>query len=289
MNQIAEFLGPERVDRLTTIGLDWGLRLALALVLLVVGLWLARRVANGLRRALERSGQDAVLLDFVRNVAYGVLMAVLLVAVLQQVGVPTASLLAALGAIGLGIGLALKDSLANLAAGVLLIAFRPFRAGDFVEVSGQKGHVQQVRLFFTLLASPDNKEITIPNNEIATNPIINYTARTTRRVDLVLGVAYESEAARAIEVVRTALKRDSRVLATPEPVVMIDQLNESSVDLVVRPWVKTEDYWAVRGDLLRELKSALEAAGIDIPFPQRTVRIVGGTSAEREAAAAAGA
>ncbi|HET6603068.1 MAG TPA: mechanosensitive ion channel family protein [Xanthomonadaceae bacterium] len=286
MDFLRDWLGPEQLDTLKVSAVEWGIRFVLALLLLVVGLWLVRMLSNAIRRAMQRTGQDAVLVDFVRNLAYGALMAVLLVAVLQQMGMPSTSLIAALGAAGLAIGLALKDSLANLAAGVLLITFRPFRAGDFVEVAGQCGSVVSVRLFFTLLATPDNREITIPNNEIATRPIVNYTARDSRRVDMEVGVAYGSDALEALEVIRGVLERDPRVLEQPEPALMVLTLADSSVNLAIRPWVRTPDYWTVRSDLLAAIKQALEDAGIEIPFPQRTVRVIGGGKDEDQAAAA---
>jgi small conductance mechanosensitive channel len=222
-----------------------------------------------------------------RNLVFGIGLAVVIVAALGVVGVPNASLLAVLGAAGLGIGLALKDSLANLASGVLLVLFRPFSAGDYVEIAGQGGNVSSIELMFTRLITPDNREVLVPNGEITTNPIINFTARDRRRIDLVVGVAYESEADEAIQVIRDVLAAESRVLDDPEPQMMLLNLGESSVDIAVRPWVKTPDFWSVRSDLLRAIKRALTDAGIEIPFPQRTVRVVG--AAPREALAHGGA
>lgn len=283
----AAWLGADRLELLQATVVAWGLKLLGALVLMLLGLWAARLVSGGVRRAMVRAGQDAVLVDFIRNLVHGALLVVLFVAVLAQVGVPTTSMLAALGAAGLAIGLALKDSLANLAAGVLLIGFRPFRAGDYVEVAGQGGSVVSVRLFFTLLATPDNKEVTIPNNQITTNPIVNYSARDTRRLELLVGIAYAADAQQAMQVIRDVLAAEPRVLPEPPPMLLITSLAESSVDIAVRPWVKTADYWAAYGDLLRDIKKGLETAGIEIPFPQRTVHVIGGGNAPREAIAAA--
>lgn len=288
MQALGDWLGEERLDLLQATLLGWGMKLLTALVLLLVGLWLARLLSNGVQRAMRRANQDAVLVDFIRNIVHGGLLVVLFVAVLTQVGVPTTSLLAALGAAGLAIGLALKDSLANLAAGVLLIAFRPFRAGDYVEVSGQAGSVVHVRLFFTLLLTPDNREVTIPNNQITTNPIVNYTARAQRRLELPVGIAYGADAAEALRVIEEVLRADPRVLAEPAPMLLVTGLGENSVDIAVRPWVATADYWAAHSDLLRAIKLGLERAGIEIPFPQRTVHVIGGPAPDQAIAAAAG-
>jgi len=275
MQALQEWFGDERIELLKAALLTWGMRLLAALVLLLLGLWLARLLSSGVERAMRRANQDAVLVDFIRNLAHGVLIVVLLVAVLSQVGIPTTSLLAVLGAAGLAIGLALKDSLANLAAGVLLIAFRPFRAGDYVEVSGQGGSVVSVKLFFTLLLTPDNREITIPNNQITTNPIVNYTARAQRRLDLAVGVAYAADAAEAMRIIDETVRADPRVLPEPVPQLLVTGLGASSVDIAVRPWVKTTDYWQAHSDLLRSIKDALTRSGIEIPFPQRTVHVIG--------------
>lgn len=288
MQALGDWLGEERLALLQATLLGWGVKLLTALVLLLVGLWLARLLSNGVQRAMRRANQDAVLVDFIRTIVHGGLLVVLFVAVLTQVGVPTTSLLAALGAAGLAIGLALKDSLANLAAGVLLIAFRPFRAGDYVEVSGQAGSVVHVRLFFTLLLTPDNREVTIPNNQITTNPIVNYTARAQRRLELPVGIAYGADAGEALRVIEEVLRADPRVLAEPAPMLLVTGLGENSVDIAVRPWVATSDYWAAHSDLLRAIKLGLERAGIEIPFPQRTVHVIGGPAPDQAIAAAAG-
>lgn len=288
MQAFGDWLGEERLALLQATLLGWGMKLLAALVLLLLGLWLARLLSNGVQRAMRRANQDAVLVDFIRNMVHGGLLVVLFVAVLTQVGVPTTSLLAALGAAGLAIGLALKDSLANLAAGVLLIAFRPFRAGDYVEVSGQAGSVVHVRLFFTLLLTPDNREVTIPNNQITTNPIVNYTARAQRRLELPVGIAYGADAGEALRIIEEVLRADPRVLAEPAPLLLVTGLGENSVDIAVRPWVQTTDYWAAHSDLLRAIKLGLERAGIEIPFPQRTVHVIGGPAPDQVVAAAAG-
>ncbi len=217
---------------------------------------------------------DPMLREFLRNLAHGALVVVVVVAALDQAGVPMTSLLAALGAAGLAIALALRDSLSNLAAGVMLLLLKPFRAGDLVAIVGQVGKVESLRLMHTVLLTPDNCELILPNNRVANEPILNYTARPTRRIDLVVGIAYRDDVGRAFDVVRGVLDAEPRVLRDPAPQLLVDKLAESSVDLAIRPWVATDDFLEARAALLRKLKEALSAAGIDVPFPQRELRVV---------------
>lgn len=250
------------------------LRLALALLVLLLGLWLARLALKVFARVLQRLDVDPMLADFLRNLASGALVVVVVVGALDQAGVPMGSILAALGAAGLAIALALRDSLSNLAAGVMLILLKPFRAGDLIGIGGQTGKVESLRLMHTVLLTPDNCELVLPNNRVASEAILNYTARATRRIDLVVGIAYRDDVGRAFAVVREVLAREARVLREPAPQLLVDKLAESSVDLAIRPWVATGDYLEVRANLLRGLKEALAAAGIDVPFPQRELRVV---------------
>jgi len=250
------------------------MRLPLALLILVVGLWLSRRVAGLLARVLERARLDAVLVQFLKSVTYYVLVAVVCVAAIGQLGVSTASLLTVLGAAGLAVGLALKDSLSSIAAGVMLMVLRPFTVGDYVTVAGQGGTVQKVTIFHTQLATPDNQRILVPNSAILGATIVNYTANPIRRIDLTVGVSYADDPARAREVLSGVLDAEPRVLAEPAPQVAVAELADSSVNLVVRPWVAAADYWAVRFSLTENIKKALDEAGISIPFPQRDVHLV---------------
>ncbi len=266
----------ERIESLpwASYAASWMLRLALALLVLLVGLWLARLAVRVLTRVLTRMNVDPMLREFLRNLAHGALVVVVVVGALDQAGVPMTSLLAALGAAGLAIALALRDSLSNLAAGVMLLLLKPFRAGDLVAIVGQLGKVESLRLMHTVLLTPDNCELILPNNRVANEPILNYTARSTRRVDLVIGIAYRDDVGRAFEIVRGVLAAEPRVLRDPAPQLLVDKLAESSVDLAIRPWVATGDYLDTRATLLRQLKEALSAAGIDVPFPQRELRVV---------------
>lgn len=267
------------VDRLfalpwASFAADVAMRLALAALVLVGGLWLSRLALRVLARVLERMNVDAMLREFLRNLASGAMVVVVVVGALDQAGVPMTSILAALGAAGLAIALALRDSLSNLAAGVMLILLKPFRAGDLIGIGGQTGKVESLRLMHTVLLTPDNCELILPNNKVASEPILNYTARNTRRIDLVIGIAYRDDVGRAFGIIRGVLDADPRVLRDPPPQLLVDKLAESSVDLAIRPWVATGDYLDTRASLLRQLKETLSAAGIDVPFPQRELRVV---------------
>lgn len=257
------------------VAASWALKLFVALLIFWVGKWLARRVSRMLGNLVERTSQDTMLAGFVRNLAFGLGVAVVVIAALDQVGVPNASLLTALGAAGLAIGLSLQGSLSNLASGVLLILFRPFRAGDFVEVGGISGNVETLSLLFTVLITGDNRQVTMPNSQVMGSPIINFSARDQRRVDLTIGIGYQHQAEEAMAIIKQVVESTDKVLATPPPNYLLMNLGESSVDIAVRPWCKTADYWGVRSALLMRIKSALDEAGIEIPFPQRSVRWVG--------------
>ena len=249
------------------------LRLPVALLILVAGLWVSRRIARVLGRVLERAHLDPVLIQFLKSMTYYVLAAVICVAAIGQLGVSTASLLTVLGAAGLAVGLALKDSLSSIAAGVVLMILRPFTVGDVVTVAGQTGKVEKATIFHTQLVTADNQRVLVPNGAILGATIVNITANPTRRIDLVVGISYADDTAKAREVITGVLAADSRVLPDPAPQVAVAELADSSVNLVARPWVATGDYWDVRFDLTEAIKRALDAAGISIPFPQRDVHL----------------
>lgn len=254
-------------------GLHLGLRLLLALVLFALGLWFAARAANLVRRMLERARVEPTLIPFLRNSLYGALIVLIAVAVLGYVGVPTASLVAAVGAAGLAIGLALQGSLSNLAWGVLLILFRPFRTGDWVDAGGYSGSVEAISLMHTTLVLGDNRVAVIPNSKVGSDAIVNYNRRGTRRVQLAVGIAYEADLERAIAVLLALVKADARVLAEPAPSVFVTDLADSSVNLAVWAWGSTQDYWALKLDLTRAIKLKLDAEGIGIPYPQRELHV----------------
>jgi small conductance mechanosensitive channel len=263
----------EVVQTIVSDASTWGLQVIGAIAVLIIG----RIIAGGLRRAtrnaLERSKVDSALVPFFSSAVYYVAIAVVVIAVLELFGVETTSLVAVLGAAGLAIGLAMQGTLSNVASGVMLLVFRPFRLGDFVEAAGVAGSVVEIGLFSTTLNTPDNVRIIVPNSAIYGETIKNYSANETRRNDLVVGVAYGDSVPQAIEIVRNVLAGDARVLPEPASVVAVGELGDSSVNLLVRPWCRKEDYWDLRFELFRKLKEELESGGCSIPFPQRDVHL----------------
>lgn len=251
----------------------WGLRLVGVLLIVVVGLWLARRVSAVLSTALDRTAMEPILRNFFANIAYAVVVVLVAVTALDAIGVPPTSLLAVMGAAGLAVGLAMRDSLSNIAAGIMLIILRPFRAGDVVRIAGTDGVIEQVRLFQTVVRTFDNHEVVLPNGQITAQPIINFTARAQRRIDIPVGIDYGDDIARAREVLLALAAAEARVLADPEPAVVVTGLGDSSVDLSLRAWVETPDFAATRSALLEAIHRELPANGLSIPFPQRDVHL----------------
>lgn len=252
----------------------WGLRLLGALTLLVLGRVFAGWLRRLVKKALARAKVEPTLLPFISGIAYYVVLVAVAVAVLGMIGIQTASLLAVLGAAGLAAGLALQGTLSNVASGVMLLIFRPFQVGDYIEAGGTAGSVESIALFSTTLNTPDNVKILMPNSAIYGNTIKNYAANATRRNDMVMGISYGDDIGVAVDTIKWVLGRDERVLSEPEPVVAVSELADSSVNIVVRPWCKKEDYWGLRFDLIRGLKEELEAAGCSIPYPQRDVHLI---------------
>lgn len=256
---------------------DWialyGLQVVGAVAILVVGRWVARALRALVARMLTKAKTEPILVSFVGGMVYVALMTFVIVAALSQVGVQTASFIAVVGAAGLAVGLALQGSLANFAAGVLLMIFRPLRAGDVVEAAGAVGKVEEVQIFTTTIVTPDNKTAIVPNAKLTGDNIVNYTRKGTRRLDMVFGVAYDADLQRSKETLEGILAEDGRVLKDPPPLVAVGELADSSVNFFVRPWVKNEDYWDLYFDTTRRVKERLDAAGIGIPFPQRDVHL----------------
>ncbi|MGB3462725.1 MAG: mechanosensitive ion channel domain-containing protein [Rhodanobacter lindaniclasticus] len=252
-----------------------GLNLLVALLILLVGIWLAARLANFSQRALQRAAVDVTLAGFLRNLIYGVLVAVLIVMALTKAGVPSAPLVAALGAGGLAIGLALQGSLSNLAWGVLLVVFRPFRVGDYVSAGGTEGTVQSINLMHTLLVLPDNREATLPNAKIGSDVIVNFNRRGTRRFELKLGIGHRDDTDQVMAGIVRLLDADARVLKDPAPGVWIESLAGQTVNLLVRGWTSSADGWITQTDLLRAIKRQIDAGQISIPTAPLDVRLVG--------------
>jgi small conductance mechanosensitive channel len=257
----------------------WGLKVIAAIAIFIVGRWIAKLIRRIVRRAMDKAEVEPIIIGFVSSMAYIALLAFVVIAALGQLGIQTTSFIAILGAAGLAIGLALQGSLANFAAGFLMIIFRPFKVGDFIEGAGVAGVVQAIQIFTTTLKTPDNKTIIIPNAKLSGDNIINYSAQETRRVDMTVGVAYDADLAHVKNVLNDIISADKRILADPAPQVAVAELADSSVNFVVRVWTKTADYWGVKFDATETIKNRFDAEGIGIPFPQHDVHIVSGNAA----------
>ena len=261
--------------------IPWGIKIVSAVVILVVGLWLAGILTQLIGKAFTKARMDAMLVRFLDSIIKVLLQVVVIIAALGELGVQTTSLIAILGAAGLAIGLALQNSLSNFAAGVLLLVFKPFKSGDFVEAGGVLGVVEHVRVFNSVLRTADNREITVPNGKIYNDVITNYSARDTRRIDLVVGISYDADIRKAKELVDSILAGDQRVLKDPAPTSGVMDLADSSVNLYIRPWVASTDYWNTRCDLLETIKTTFDANGIGIPYPQMDVHLQNNKPAAR--------
>ncbi|OOG43289.1 mechanosensitive ion channel domain-containing protein [Rhodanobacter sp. C05] len=253
-----------------------GLHLLEALLILLLGIWLAARLANVTQRALQRARVDTTLSGFLRNLIYGVLVAVLIVMALTQAGIPSAPLVAALGTAGLAVGLALQGSLSNLAWGVLLVVFQPFRVGDYVTAGGIEGTVETINLMHTLLILPDNREAIVPNAKIGSDAILNFNRRGTRRFELKFGVSHRDDIDKVMAAITKLFEADARILKNPSPGVSIDSLAGETVNLVLRGWTRVGDNSAVQADLLRAIKQRIDAQEISIPTTPMDIRLIQG-------------
>lgn len=247
---------------------QYGVNIISALLILFIGNIVVKMVANSVAKLLKSKNMDNAVVEFVHGLVRYLLFVIVLIAALGRIGVQTASVVAVIGAAGLAIGLALQGSLSNFAAGVLIVAFRPFKSGDYVEVAGVAGNVASIQIFQTVLTTPDNKMVVVPNAGVINGPITNYSRHDKRRVDMVIGVAYNADLQLTKRVIREALEKDERILKDPDITIGVLELADSSVNFVVRPWCKTEDYWSVYFESHQAIKEALDAAGIEIPFPQ---------------------
>jgi len=268
---LSAWLDPQLIGPLV---LGWGGRLVASIIIFVVGRALATVLTRWFRKAVARAEIEETLIRFLSSLLYIVLMVFVVLTALSALGVNTTNFLAVLGAAGLAVGLALKDSLSNFSAGVMLVFFRPFKAGDYIEAAGLAGTVESIKIFNTVLKTPDNRVITVPNSLIYAGTITNYSAEEHRRVDLVIGIGYDDDIGRAKALIQGVLSQEDRVLDEPPPALLLLELGESSVDIAVRPWVRSSDYWAVRSDLLEHIKRVLENAGMSIPYPQRDLHLV---------------
>lgn len=269
-----KFLDPEMLINIQNeYVLPWGVNMLTALAVFIVGRIVIGLVVSLVKKLLHKSKMDDMLVNFITSILGSLLLLFVIVASLDQLGVNTSSLIAIVGAAGLAIGLSLQDSLKNFAAGVLLVVFRPFRAGDFIEAAGVSGVVESISIFSTVMRTGDNREVIVPNGPIYGGVITNYSKRDTRRVDMVFGIGYDANLLEAKKLLADILAEDSRILQEPAPVVAVSELADSSVNFVVRPWVNTPDYWAVLWDTNEKVKLRFDEAGISIPFPQMDVHL----------------
>jgi small conductance mechanosensitive channel len=253
--------------------MSYGLRIIAALAIFIIGRWVARLMSKLVEKIMIKANVEKTLAKFFRSLCYFLLLAFVVVAAIDKIGIQTTSLVALIGAAGLAIGFALQGSLSNFAAGVMILVFKPFKAGDFVEVAGTLGSVKEVKIFNTILNHPDNRRIIIPNSQVTADKITNFTAIDKRRVDMTFGISYGDDIRKAKNVLMELVESDPRVLKDPAPVVAVSELGDSSVNLVVRPWTKPDDYWGVFFDTTEKGKLELEKAGLTIPFPQRDVHM----------------
>lgn len=258
---------------LNEYALPWGINIVTALAIFIVGRWVVGIILNVVDKLLGRMNVDPMLIGFVRSILNAVLLLFVIIAALNRLGVDTTSFIALIGAAGLAVGLALQGSLQNFAAGVLLIIFRPFKVGDFIEAGGASGTVEEIGIFSTMLKTGDNREITIPNGSIYGGTITNNSAREIRRIDMVFGIGYDDDLRKAKGIIQSIIDGDDRILKKPAPLVAVGELADSSVNFNVRPWVKSGDYWKVYYDLNEKIKLAFDDAGISIPYPQMDVHV----------------
>ncbi|MCG7499042.1 small-conductance mechanosensitive channel MscS [Vibrio sp. Of7-15] len=253
--------------------IQYGVNVLSAIFILFVGNIVVKAVAGSVAKVLNKRHMDKAVVEFVHGLVRYLLFVIVLIAALGRIGVQTASVVAVIGAAGLAIGLALQGSLSNFAAGVLIVAFRPFKSGDYVEIGGVSGSVDSIQIFQTILTTPDNKMVVVPNSNVIGSAITNYSRHETRRIDYVIGVSYSADLQKTKDVITKILAAEERLLPTPAPTVGVAELADSSVNFVVRPWVKTSEYWDVYFDLLQAIKEGLDKEGIEIPFPQMDVHL----------------
>jgi small conductance mechanosensitive channel len=274
----AQAAGPQNVVEtlktfLITKGVAFAIDLVAAILIFVIGRWLAKWISYLVGSTMTRAKVDQILVSFVQHICYFGLLVLVIIAALDKIGIKLTLAIAVVSAAALAVAFALQGSLSNFAAGILMVIFKPFKVGDYVAVAGTQGTVQEIDLLNTVLNSPDNIRIIIPNSQITGGTISNYSTNATRRIDLTIGVSYDDDIKKAKQVIEGVLAADARILKTPAPTVAVSELADSSVNFVVRPWVKSADYWDVYYDTTAKLKTTLESNGITMPFPQRDVNI----------------
>jgi len=251
----------------------YGMNILWAIVILLIGWWVAKLLTRFLRRALQKAEVDTSLVGFLGNLTYWAVLIFAIMAALARLGVQTTSIIAVLGAASLAVGLALQGSLANFAAGVLILLFKPYKVGDYVEIAGAAGTVTEVQIFNTIMLTPDQKTVIVPNAQATGGNIVNYSTKGTRRLDMVFGIGYGDDLLKAKRILEEIIAEEDRILPDPAPTVAVLELADSSVNFAVRPYVTVDDYWPVRFDTTEKVKLRFDAEGISIPFPQQDVHL----------------
>lgn len=265
----------ENIELISQYAIPWGIKIVAAILIYVVGRLIAKLIVKAVVKLMAKGNVDESLRIFAGNIIGAVLTVFILIAAIEQLGIDTTSIMAVFAAAGLAVGLALKDSLSNFSAGVMLIIFKPFKLGDFIHAGGASGVVEEIQIFNTILRTGDNQEIIVPNSHVYGGSITNVSARETRRIDLVIGIGYDDNIGTAKKLIEDIISKNSLILTEPAPTIMVLELGESSIDIAVRPWVKTADYWGVRADLLQTIKEIFDEQGISIPYPQRDIHMIG--------------
>ena len=268
-SKLPELLQDKGVD----LGIDFGIKIATALAIFLLGKFVIQLLVSAISKMMSKQGVDKTLDTFICNLVRTALMVVVVIAAIGALGVETTSFIAIFGAAGLAVGLALQGSLSNFASGVLIVLFRPYRVGDFIEAAGIAGSVEQVQILTTVLKTGDNKQIIVPNSQIMDSIITNYSANDTRRIDMVVGVSYDDDLDKVRKTIEELLAADERILDEPAPTIAVSELADSSVNFVVRPWVKSSDYWGVKFEMTEAIKKRFDKEGISFPYPQQDVHV----------------
>ena len=263
----------EIINSITQIAADFGLRVLYAVLIIVIGRWVVKLLLKIIKAALEKTTVEENVRIFAVNLLNTLLMVIIFIAAINQLGIETTSIIAMLGAAGLAIGLSLQGSLANFAAGILIVIFKPYKVGDYIEAGSAAGTVLDIQIFSTVLKTPDNKIVIVPNGTIMKDSVVNYTDQATRRVDIVASCGYEDDIDKVKEILKDILNQEDRILAEPEPRIAVSELADNSVNFIVRPWVNSSDVLSVKYSILEQIKKRFDAEGISIPYPQRDVHI----------------
>ncbi|MEO1657101.1 MAG: mechanosensitive ion channel domain-containing protein [Pseudomonadota bacterium] len=270
--RVEQLIQPETLSRLTETAVGWGVQAVSALLVLVIGMWIAGRLKKLTVNTVQKAPNlDLMLARFFGSIVYYIIVAFVVIAVLSMFGIQTTGLAALIGAAGLAVGLALQGTLGHVASGVLLLAFRPFKIGDFINAGGQSGTVEEVNLFTTIMNTPDNVRIIVPNGDIYSGAITNFSANSTRRVDFVMGISYEDDINKAMDSLKAVIAADARAHSDPEPQIVVGNLGDSSVDIIVRVWCASGDYWGLKFDLTKAFKERFDSDGVSIPYPTQTL------------------